>query len=82
VQKTPRFYQSASRRLDLQLARAYEYAAHYFGGDNLYLREMHKNIQYAQLVASAPNAETQLRRQPPSTLQPDIEPYPKDLVSL
>jgi hypothetical protein len=82
VQKTPGFYQSASRRLEVQLARAYEYAARHFRGDNLYLLEMRKNIQHAQRVARAPNGQTQLRRQPPSTLQPDIQPYPKDLVSI
>jgi hypothetical protein len=84
VQKTPAFYQSASKRLDLQLARAYEYAGHHFGGQNLYLEEMQKNVRYAELVAqgSAHSSDQHLRRQPPLTLAPDIEPYPRDLVSL
>jgi hypothetical protein len=82
VQKTPAFYQSASRRLEFQLVRAYEYAAHHFGGQNLYLEEMQKNVRYAQLVAQASSPGSQLRRQPPSTLAPDVEPYPKDLVAL
>jgi hypothetical protein len=81
VQKTPQFYQNASRRLDLQLARAYEYAAGHFGGANPYVEEMQKNVRYAQLVAKEPSAE-QLRRQPPSTLEPEVEPYPKDLIDL
>ena len=81
VRKTPLFYQNASKRLDLQLARAYEYAARHFGGQNLYLEAMQRNVRYAQLVAQAPNAE-QLRRQPPSTLGPEVEPYPKDLIDL
>jgi hypothetical protein len=82
VQKTPGFYQNASKRLDLQLARAYEYAARYFGGRNLYLEAMQKNIHHAQLVAQAPSPEEHLRRQPPSTLAPGVEPYPKDLMDL
>ncbi len=81
VQKTPLFYQNASRRLDLQLARAYEYAGRHFGGTNPYLDEMQKNVRYAQVVAQATGAEA-LRRQPPSTLAPEVEPYPKDLIDL
>jgi hypothetical protein len=82
VQKTPAFYQSALKRLELQLAHAYEYAARHFGGQNLYLEEMQKNVRYAQLVAQVPGPGSQLRRQPPSTLLPNVEPYPKDLVAL
>jgi hypothetical protein len=80
VRKTPQFYQNALERLDLQLARAYEYAGGHFGGPNPYLEEMRKNVRYAQLVAEAPGAE-QLRRQPPSTLAPNVAPYPKDLLT-
>ncbi|HYG54765.1 MAG TPA: hypothetical protein VD965_05665 [Burkholderiales bacterium] len=80
VRKTPGFYQGATKRLDFQLARAYEYAARHFGGRNLYLEAMQKNISYAQAVAEQP-IETALRRQPPRTLDPDVEPYPKDLLS-
>jgi len=82
VLKTPGFYQGASKRLDLQLARAYEYAARHFGGENLYLQAMHKNIAYARQVAQAPEPAAQLRRLPPSTLAADAVPYPKDLVKL
>ena len=82
VRKTPGFYLGASKRLELQLARAYEYAGRHFGGRNLYVEEMQKNVRHAQLVAQAPNSAEQLRRQPPSTLAPEIEPYPRDLVSL
>jgi hypothetical protein len=80
VFKTPSFYESATKRLDLQLARAYDYAARHFGGGNPYLDEMCKNVRHAQVVASAPPGEL-LRRQPPSTLSPDVEPYPKDLIA-
>ena len=78
VQKTPLFYQNASRRLDLQLARAYEYAERHFGGQNLYLEALRRNVDYAQHVSREPDAV--LKRQPPSTLAPNVEPYPKDLV--
>jgi hypothetical protein len=79
VHKTPGFYMNAAKRLDLQLARAYEYAERHFKGQNLYLEEMQKNVRYAQAIADAPNTEM-LRRAPPSTLKEGVEPYPKDLV--
>ena len=66
VRKTPGFYLNANKRLDLQLARAYEYAGHSFGGQNLYLEEIHKNVRHARLVGDAERDEL-LRRTPPST---------------
>jgi len=53
VRKTPGFYMNAAKRLDLQLARAYEYAERHFNGQNLYLEEMQKNVRYAQAVRDA-----------------------------
>jgi hypothetical protein len=79
VHKTPGFYMNAAKRLDLQLARAYEYAERHFKGQNLYLEEMQKNVRYAQAIADAPNTDM-LRRAPPSTLLKGVEPYPRDLV--
>ena len=79
VRKTPGFYLTAAKRLDLQLARAYEYAERHFRGQNLYLEEMQKNVRYAQAVADA-SGTGMLRRLPPSTLKKGVEPYPKDLV--
>jgi len=79
VRKTPGFYMNAAKRLDLQLARAYEYAERHFEGQNLYLEEMQKNVRYAQVVSDAPNTGA-LRRLPPSTLMEGVEPYPKELV--
>jgi len=81
VHRTPGFYQGAVRRLDFQLARAYEYAAKHFGGPNFYLQEMQKNARYAQLVALEPGTE-RLRRQPPSTLLPGVESFPSNLTAL
>jgi len=80
VQKTPLFYQNAARRLELQLARAYQYADHHFGGQNLYLEALQRNVRYAEQVSKEP--EIDLKRTPPSTLAPDVEPYPKDLVDI
>ena len=79
VHKTPGFYMTAAKRLDLQLARAYEYAARHFKGQNLYLEEMQKNVRYAQAVAAAPTTDM-LRRAPPRTLRSGVRPYPSDLV--
>ena len=81
VFKTPGFYQGATKRLDLQLARSYEYASRHFGGPNLYLQEMQKNIHYAQLLVQALSVE-RLRRLPPTTLAPGVQPYPKNLEAL
>ncbi len=80
VSKTPGFYMNAAKRLDLQLARAYEYAERHFNGQNLYLEEMQKNVRYAQAVGNATAKSELLRRTPPSTLKKGIEPYPKELV--
>jgi hypothetical protein len=70
---------NAAKRLDLQLARAYEYAGRHFKGQNLYLEEMQKNVRYAKAVGDAPTSSL-LRRAPPRTLQKGVEPYPADLV--
>ncbi len=68
VLKTPKFYEGACKRLDGKLERSYEYAARFFGGPNLYLDEMRKNIGYAQSVSGAGEVAQRLRRQPPKTL--------------
>ena len=80
VHKTPVFYQGAAKRLDLQLARSYDYATRHFHGTNLYLDAMEKNVRYAEHVAHALDVATALRRHPPYTLAPEAVPYPKDLV--
>jgi hypothetical protein len=80
VRKTPGFYVNAAKRLDLQLARAYEYAERHFNGQNLYLEEMQKNVRYAKAVSDGPINAEMLRRMPPSTLNKGVQPYPKELV--
>ena len=76
VAKTPTFYEHAVRRLNVQLGRAYEYAARHFGGPNLYIDAMRGNAAYAAEGAAV------LRRKPPYTLLPQVEPYPRDLFGL
>ncbi len=81
VSKTPGFYLNAMKRLDSQLHRAYLYAETYFGGQNLYLEEMKRNVKYAAVAAndSDPGLDL-LRRKPPSTLLSSVRAYPEDLV--
>ncbi|QJR14829.1 HD domain-containing protein [Usitatibacter palustris] len=66
VRKTPAFYQTASRRLDVELGGAYQYAKTHFGGDNLYMDAVKQNIRFAERIGSA--NELTLRRHPPSTI--------------
>ena len=79
VRKTPGFYYNAVKRLDVQLARAYEYAGHHFGGQNVYLEQIQNNVRYAKLLGEG-ETKDMLRRSPPDTLSPDAEPYPPDLL--
>jgi len=67
VYKTPGFYQRATRRLDQVLVRAYDYAERHFGGQNVYLEEMQKNVRHAEVLAKSLGAGD-LRRHPPNTL--------------
>jgi len=84
VHRTPGFYSGAKKRLSLQLARSYDYAARHFNGDNLYLDEMEKNVRHAERVSRIPALPAEmremLRRRPPRTLAPEAVPYPQSLV--
>jgi hypothetical protein len=79
VRMTPSFYKTATRRLDVTLARAYRYAEYHFGGQNVYFEEIDKSIRHAQ---SLPDecADDALRRSPPWTLAPGATPYPEGLA--
>ena len=79
VSKTPAFYHNATTRLDQHLHRAFLYAEKHFGGQNLYIEEMNKNVKHAEAVANDPERDV-LRRLPPSTLLPGVRAYPEDLV--
>jgi len=76
VKKTPGFYENAMRRLDVQLGECHQYAASHFGGDNLYLEALRQNVRYAG------SRDLKLRRRPPYTLLPEVQPYPRDLVGI
>jgi hypothetical protein len=67
VRKTPRFYQGASRRLDADLGGTHRYAQDHFGGQNLYLEELTKNIEFAQAIDEEDDVAA-LKRNPPTTL--------------
>ena len=69
VIKTPAFYDGASKRLEDDLAGSYRLAECHFGGQNLYLEELAKNIRFATEMAAEGDTSA-LRRVPPGTLQP------------
>jgi hypothetical protein len=65
VRRTHAFTLGAVQRLDLRLARAYEYASLHFGGTNPYLEAMRKNARHALLLVRAEH-DGLLRRMPPA----------------
>lgn len=68
VIKTPSFFEGASKRLDRDLGGCYSYAQRHFGGQNLYLDELRKNIDFAHEIG-AENDLSILKRRPPETLK-------------
>jgi hypothetical protein len=69
LRKTPGFYRNASRRLDVDLGGAYQYAQKHFNGPNLYMDAVQQNIRFVEKASSQPRIE--LRRQPPVTCSED-----------
>ena len=67
VIKTPGFFRGATKRLEVDLGGCYAYAQQHFGGQNLYLEEVSKNIQFAQEMG-ADGDTSMLKRKPPETL--------------
>lgn len=70
VIKTPQFFQSAHKRLENDLGGSYAYAQQHFGGQNLYLEELNKNIQFAREIGAESDPSI-LKRVPPETLKLD-----------
>lgn len=68
--KTPRFYQGATKRLREDLGGCYNYVERHFGGQNLYLDELEKNISHARAIAVEGDISL-LRRRPPRTIEGD-----------
>jgi len=69
VIKTPAFFEGASKRLNDDLGGCYNYAENHFGGQNLYLDEVGKNVNFAHEIGSETTDST-LKRKPPETLTP------------
>ncbi|HSQ04595.1 MAG TPA: hypothetical protein VLN59_11190 [Burkholderiales bacterium] len=68
IYKTPAFYEGANRRLAVDLQGYYAYVVKHFGGQNLYVDELEKNINHARTLTVEQDV-SQLRRQPPVTLK-------------
>lgn len=66
IRKTPGFFQSASKRLDQDLGGAYRYERQHFGGTNLYMDAVQRNIRFAERITAGPSL--MLRRVPPVTI--------------
>jgi hypothetical protein len=69
IDKTPSFYHTARARLTDQLGATYRYMKDHFGGRNLYLDEVSKNIRYAKRVTA--NGDLGLLRRVPPPLSED-----------
>jgi len=50
VMKTPIFYEGARLRLENDLGGSYRYAEYHFGGQDLYLKGIDRNIKFAQAI--------------------------------
>ncbi len=55
VRKTPGFYVGATKRLEQDLGHGYHYAEPHFRGQNLYLEELSKNIEFAKEISDDPD---------------------------
>ena len=67
VIKTPGFYQSAKKRMNETLQGAYHMVEKHFNGQNLYIEEIEKNIQFAEYVIAHGADIGMLQRTPPKT---------------
>jgi hypothetical protein len=63
--KTPGFYRTAEVRLTRLLGRAFDYASTHFGGRNLYLDAVLRNVEHARRIADPADVHRLLRRNPP-----------------
>lgn len=67
VVKTPAFYRGAKKRLNETLNGAYRYVEKHFGGQNLYLEALERNILFAEYIAANNGDIGMLQRTPPTT---------------
>jgi CO/xanthine dehydrogenase FAD-binding subunit len=73
VVKTPVFCRGAMRRLEEQLAGMYRYAEAHFGGQNLYLEAVNRNLRFADHVSARGDVNL-LRRRPPANIASGLFP--------
>ena len=66
IRKTPGFFVTASRRLDHDLGAAWQYAGEHFGGANLYMEAVRRNVRFAERLQVGDSIV--LRRVPPVTI--------------
>jgi hypothetical protein len=78
VIKTPGFYRVAKRRLNETLKGAYHYAEKHFGGQNLYLEALEKNILFAEYVVAHNGDIGMLQRIPPKTPGSELASHEAD----
>lgn len=67
VMKTPGFYTGANKRLNSDLGGCYVHVERHFGGQNLYVEEISKNIRFAEELVKEGDTSA-LHRKPPETL--------------
>jgi hypothetical protein len=63
IRKTPRFFRGATKRLDSDLDGAYRYAMAHFGGADVYMDAVRRNVTFAERLVGGPDLV--LRRMPP-----------------
>ncbi|MBK6980961.1 MAG: HD domain-containing protein [Betaproteobacteria bacterium] len=66
IRKAPGFFVTASRRLDHDLGAAWQYAGEHFGGANLYMEAVRRNVRFAERLQVGDSIV--LRRVPPVTI--------------
>jgi hypothetical protein len=66
--KTPRFFQGANKRLNGDLGGSYNCVKKHFGGQNVYIDEIEKNVNHARAIAVEGDI-SMLRRRPAVTIE-------------
>jgi hypothetical protein len=69
VKKTPDFFEVARQRLDGDLGASHHFANKHFGGQNLYLDEVEKNVRFAATIRKEGEKAPPLNRMPPKLLK-------------
>ena len=69
VMKTPDFFLGARKRLDGDLGASHNFAHRHFGGQNVYLDEVEKNIKFAREIRKEGEKAATLNRLPPNLLK-------------